>query len=145
MNTNAHEQLNGTQGHRVMPEPYDPTELVELARQQWPTLPELAEALAHCTTTWRIDEDLFQMIAPGAPDWTRAALVELHHPSDGPILVELMRHTTTAPGHFRIGSVDLLGFGANDIHFVEYDATHAEAMMKADEQEEPATTLRIVR
>jgi len=56
-----------------------------------------------------------------------------------------MRHTTTAPGHFRIGSVDLLGFGANDIHFVEYDATHAEAMMKADEQEEPATTLRIVR
>jgi hypothetical protein len=33
--------------------PFDPTELVELAKQQWPQHPQRAEALARCTEQWR--------------------------------------------------------------------------------------------
>ena len=45
-------------------EPFDPSQLVQLARQKWKKQPALADAFARCTQQWRYGEYYTYLLAP---------------------------------------------------------------------------------
>lgn len=79
-------------------EPYDPTWLADLARQQHPDRPELATALARCTSAQWSDSRAYVYFvlppeSPNAPgsDWQIQENVRLEDAAAGDIVLDLLR------------------------------------------------------
>lgn len=140
MNTIAHEQGQHMKGSA----PFDTAYLVELARAQWPNLPELATALAARTAAWPLGYGCFDMLGPNTEEWNRAALFLLDHP-DGTIIVRLMRHPDAAPGHFVVGGVDQPSLATYDPVMDDDDDEDYDIDPFEDADQHPYATLRIVR
>ena len=141
MNTYAQHPITYTTGT-----PFDPTELVDLARMQWPNLPELASALDACRWVWPL-EGYLRMLHPREMEWSRVAVVLLEHPADGTLLVELVRNASSGPGQFRIGGVDKLDHSVQGevTYLTDLEEEHDEDTYSTNPEHFPSTTLRIVR
>lgn len=101
-----HTRVNDTVG-----QPFDPTEFVQLAKEQWSDMPQLAIAFARCTAQWaRREEGLYtHFIAPLHMDasWKFAGSRFLQHPTLGRLVVDVL-HDETVPGGFSIGGIEYL-------------------------------------
>jgi len=88
--------------------PFDPTELVELARTHCAPWPAVAEAIARCTRTWR-RSDLYTAFT--GPLDKRALRFRfsffLDHPTLGTLTVDVFQ-TTEAPHTWVIGGFEHL-------------------------------------
>ena len=85
---------------------YDPTWLVELARESLPEEPWLAEALARCTHAAQERRAYIYFADPSHPDepgseWQFHENIVLEHPKEGDLVVDVLRGQ-------RIGGVEFL-------------------------------------
>lgn len=100
-----------TREHDVVGEPFDATEFVQLAKEQWSDMPQLAVAFARCTAQWpRREEGLYtHFIAPLHMDarWKFAGSRFLQHPTLGRLVVDVL-HDGTVPGGLSIGGIEYL-------------------------------------
>jgi hypothetical protein len=100
-------------------ESYDPTWLVDLAKEQYPDWPELATALSVCTTAvFYCCEDCQQkkaphFIDPHSPKWKFKSCIRLE--SDmGTLVLDLLEDGS-------IGSLEYLDFFLDDMVVLEVD------------------------
>ena len=79
-------------------EPYDPTELVELARRQRPDLPWLVQSLAVCIQGhWKQRRIYVHFINPEnanepGSDWQYRETISLDHPEFGHIKLDVLKN-----------------------------------------------------
>jgi hypothetical protein len=86
--------------------PYDPTWLVELARESRPDEPWLADALARCTRAAEESSAYTYFIDPTNPnqpgsEWQFEENVVLEHPHEGELVLDIL-------GGRRVGGVEFL-------------------------------------
>jgi hypothetical protein len=86
--------------------PYDPTWLVELAKEQLPEEPWLPAALAKCTMARQESEAYIHFVGKSDPDepsseWEVQTDLKLTHPTEGDLLLDVMEGN-------RIGGVEFL-------------------------------------
>lgn len=87
-------------------ERYDPTWLVEIARQQVPDLPWLSAALASCTTCLRASDAYIYFVEalnPNEPgsEWQFETNVILEHETEGDLVLDILKD-------HRVGGVEFL-------------------------------------
>lgn len=87
-------------------EPYDPTWLVELARQQRPEERWLPEALAKCTRCLRESRAYFYFVDPARPneagaEWQFDTNITLESPAKGSLVLDILKG-------FRVGGVEFV-------------------------------------
>src|SRR5262249_58818443 len=75
---------------------YNPIWLVELAKDQRPDLPWLAESLTHCTACWRKSRIMSYFVSPDranqpAAEWQFKEVIELVHPEHGRLKLEVLK------------------------------------------------------
>jgi hypothetical protein len=89
--------------------PFDPSELVALAREQWPDQPEVAEAFAYCQRQWPESElyTHFLSTKDRATRWNYCGGGWLTHPTLGTLIVDFI-HDPTVPGGRAIGGMEYL-------------------------------------
>jgi len=80
-------------------EPFDPSRLVKLAREQWPEEPWLAEALARCTAGEPESRAYIHFVDPNSPAWEFETTMMLTDRKKGDIVVDVLS------GH-RVGGVE---------------------------------------
>ena len=86
--------------------PYDPTWLVELAREQLPDESWLPKALAACTTSSRESAAYIHFVNPADPnkpesEWQFQTNLILKHPTEGDLVLDVLKGN-------RIGGVEFL-------------------------------------
>jgi len=91
-------------------EPFDPSQLVQLARQKWKKQPALADAFARCTQQWRYGEYYTYLLAPDYLEerWQFATSVFLDHPTWGALMVDVLHDTESLEG-WVIGGIEFMG------------------------------------
>ena len=77
-------------------EPYDPTWLVDLAREQEPDEPWLPLALADCRRAWRQSEAYTYFVNPNNPnrpgsEWQFETNIVLEHPTEGALVLDVLK------------------------------------------------------
>ncbi len=87
--------------------PYDPTWLVNLARESYPDEPWLAEALARCVRGAQESPAYIHFVDPSGPntpgsEWQFEENLLLDHPEEGTLVLDILREQ-------RIGGVEFLG------------------------------------
>jgi len=87
-------------------EPYDPTWLIELAREQHPEEAWLPAALAACTRCRRESDAYIYFVNPDGPnkpgsDWQFDANLELQSPTEGWIVLDIL-------ANHRVGGVEFV-------------------------------------
>ena len=85
--------------------PYDPSWLVDLAIEQAPDKPWLADALAICTLASGADSAYIKFVDSGNPnapgsEWQFDSNIVLHHPIEGEVVIDVLKGR-------RIGGVEL--------------------------------------
>ena len=88
-------------------EPYDPTWLVDLARESCPDEPWLVAALRHCTRAARESRAYLHFVDPANPnapgsEWQFVDNILLEHPTEGDIVLDILTDR-------RVGGVEFLG------------------------------------
>jgi len=86
--------------------PYDPTWLVELAKEQLPEETWLPAALAACTTARQESDAYIHFVNPTNPDepeseWQVQTNFELQHPTEGDLVLDILEGN-------RVGGVEFL-------------------------------------
>jgi hypothetical protein len=82
-------------------EPYDPSALVELAREQHPEEVWLPDALAACSRGRRESEAYIHFVDPDSSGWRFDRNLQLESPSDGLIVLDILTN-------HRIGGVEFV-------------------------------------
>ena len=77
-------------------EPYDPTWLVDLAREQEPDEPWLPVALADCCRAWRHSPAYVYFLNPNNPnqpgsEWQFETNIVLEHPTEGALVLDILK------------------------------------------------------
>jgi hypothetical protein len=77
-------------------EAYDPTWLVELAREQVPEEPWLPDALSTCRRAWRRSAACTYFVDPTNPnkpgsDWQFDANIVVEHPTEGTLVLDVLK------------------------------------------------------
>jgi hypothetical protein len=77
-------------------EPYDPTWLVDLAREQVPDEPWLPTALAACRRAWRKSPAYTYFVNPRNPnmpgsEWQIETNIVLEHPTEGDLVLDILK------------------------------------------------------
>ncbi|HQW07484.1 MAG: hypothetical protein IPH05_00215 [Flavobacteriales bacterium] len=133
-------------------QPFDPTELVRLATEQWPDLPLVAASFALCTLAWNESECYTYFLGYAE----RGALIRagcefIDHPTLGELLVDLMLDERVEGG-VRVLGIDYLDrvFGQNPEDFrceilwpKDFDLDGLLAELETPD-EEPCPHMRIV-
>jgi hypothetical protein len=86
--------------------PYDPTWLVQLAKEQLPEEPWLPAAIAACTTSRQESAAYIHFVSPADPDepgseWQVQTNFTLKHPTEGDVVLDVLEGN-------RIGGVEFL-------------------------------------
>jgi len=76
-------------------EPYDPTWLVDLARESYPDEPWLAAALERCTRAAHESRAYVHFVDPANPNapgsaWQFVENIVLEHPTEGDIVLDIL-------------------------------------------------------
>ena len=87
-------------------EPYDPSWLVELAREQYPDKPWLLEALEKCTRCLKSNKYIY-FVNPKNPDklgseWQYEMCLSMTSPKEGWLLLQILKNN-------RVGGVEFAG------------------------------------
>jgi hypothetical protein len=87
-------------------EPYDPTWLVELAKEQVPEEPWLPDAISNCRRAWRRSAAYTYFVNPDNPnkagsEWQFETNILLEHPSEGTLVLDVLKGQ-------RIGGVETI-------------------------------------
>lgn len=92
--------------------PFDPSLLVQLVREQYPTKPHWAVAFQWCNRHWP-ESDLYTHFLPpeeqrfGSRDrWFYAGCFFLRHPQWGTLVVDVLHSTRNGEGPVRIGGIE---------------------------------------
>jgi hypothetical protein len=88
-------------------QPFDPRELIDAARREYPEQPWIAEALSHCTEAFSVSRWMVHFVDPAKPNepgsaWQFRENVTLESPADGDIVLDILKDG-------RVGAIEYLG------------------------------------